>query len=387
MHPAKPAPGCLVLALVASLAAGCGVAHPRPVPYAAGPGAAVTVQASISHCGLGWTPSGAGHQHLVVHNTDTRPGEVLLSDARTGAVYAYLEPLAAGSSANLEVDLGGGSYRFRCAMEDEDVVDGPIVAVTGTAAANTPGVIPVTQADLIAPTKQYEQYVRSQLPELDRLTDILVADVSQGQLPAARRDWLPAHLAYERLGAAYGAFGAVDTAINGTTEGRPGGPSDPGFTGFHRLEYGLWHGRSAASLTPIAKKLRQAVRSLTSVFAAAQIDPGDVATRAHEITENAIEFELTATTDYGSHSNLATVAAKLAGTRTVLDLLKPLLIPRYPALARAYASLTAAQRAVPVGTSLAQLSRSDREQLDARLGELVELLAPVAEICEPRRTS
>ena len=112
-----------------------------------------------------------------------------------------------------------------------------------------------------------------------------------------------------------------------------------------------------------------------------------MAIRAHEITENAIEFELTASTDYGSHSNLATIAANLAGTRTVLDVLKPLLLSRYPALGQTYASLARARQAVSTRQTLTELSRSRREQLDADLGELVELLAPVAEICEPRRTS
>ena len=125
----------------------------------------------------------------------------------------------------------------------------------------------------------------------------------------------------------------------------PGGTSDPDFTGFHRLEYGLWHGQSAAGLVPIADALQASVAFPDERCSPrAQLDPAEVAIRAHEITENAIEFELTAATDFGSHSNLATVAANLAGTRTVLDLLKPLLLSRYPALSQTYASLPGPDR-------------------------------------------
>ncbi len=377
-----------MLLLAATTVTGCGAKHDRAAAASPSSPPAAPIQISISHCGDNWKPQRAGQQNLVLHNSDTRPGEVLLTDARTGAVFAYLEPFAPGSTANLAVSLPAGRYQFRCAMEDEDVIDGPAVSVTGQAdGATTPGVLPVTQGELIGPTKKYEQYVSAQLPSLTRLTIALVNDIRGGNLAQARTDWLPAHLQYERLGAAYGAFGAADGAINGTTEGLSGGVNDPGFLGFHRLEYGLWHGQAGTRLTPVANKLLKSVQSLTPLFATAQIDPADVSIRAHEITENAIEFELTGATDFGSHSNLDTVAANLVGTRTVLDLLKPVLVSRYPALARAYSALTKSQKAIPEHLPLPDLPRRQREQLNADLGELVELLAPIAEICEPRRTS
>lgn len=389
MPSAKPAISCLALLLAASVVTGCDARSTKAAATASPSATASTaIQISISHCGDNWKPAGAGEQNLVVHNADTRPGEVLLTDAKTGAVFSYLEPFAPGSTADMDVSLPAGDYKFRCAMEDEDVIDGPTVTITGpVSGTTTPGVVPVTQGELIGPTKQYEQYVTTQLPALDQLTATLVEDVRGDNLSQARSDWLPAHLQYERLGAAYGAFGDADRAINGTIEGLPGGVNDPDFVGFHRLEYGLWHGQSAVTLTPIANALMKAVQSLTSDFAKTQIEPADVSIRAHEITENAIEFELTGDVDFGSHSNLDTVAANLVGTRTVLDLLKPLLLTRYPDLGRVYTTLAKSQKAIPALTTLPELSRSQREDLNADLGELVELLAPIAEICEPRRTS
>lgn len=60
--------------------------------------------------------------------------------------------------------------------------------------------------------------------------------VNLPRLGAAREAWLPAHLAYERLGAAYGASGDLDGTIDGGPEGLPDGVHDKGFTGFHRVE-------------------------------------------------------------------------------------------------------------------------------------------------------
>jgi iron uptake system component EfeO len=278
-------------------------------------------------------------------------------------------------------------------MQDEDVVVGPTVTLTGTAKIVSPSVQPVSQQQLIGPTKQYETYVTQNLPGLATLVGTLRTDIAAGNLAEARADWLPAHLEYERLGAAYGAFGDADGKINGLPNGLPGGVGDKDFVGFHRIEYGLWHGQSAATLRPFADQLATAVAGLRKSFPTTQIDPLDVSIRAHEITENALQFELTGQTDFASNSNLATVRANLDGTQAVLAILKPLLTPRYPALAQLDRELTTAEHDLDAqhhGTSwtpLAQLTRPQRERINADISELTELLAPIAAICEPRRTS
>jgi iron uptake system component EfeO len=289
------------------------------------------------------------------------------------------------------VDLGGGSYRFECVLEDADIVRGAVVSIAGDRKGAV-AVRPVSMQDLIPATKGYEEYVRGRLPALVALVARLDRDVRAGHLAAARADWLPAHLAYERLGAAYGAFGDVDTAINGRASGLPGGVHDDDFTGFHRVEYGLWHHQPAAGIEPFATRLLEDVRSLVPIFASARIDPLDVSVRAHEIAENALQFELTGASDYGSGSELATVRANLQGTQVVLGLLHSLIAPRYPALpmttsriARAIGDLDAT-RDGSSWPALSALDRSQRERIDADVAELTELLAPVASILEPRRT-
>ncbi len=375
---------------IAAALVGCGGTHRAAgTPHST----QVTVNVSTSKCGTGWTKPVAGHQDFLLDNTDTSPGDVLLTDAKTGAVYAYVEPLAPGTTAHMAVDLGAGTYAFRCVMEDTDVVVGPAITVTGDAQAAVPPVLPVSQLDMIGPTKRYADYVAHALPGLRALVVALRDAIVRNDLAGARSDWLAAHLAYERLGAAYGAFGDADGAINGRPNGRPGGVHDKRFTGFHRVEYDLWHGAATTALAPQATALLHAVDGLVTNFAKQQIDPTEVAIRAHEITENTVQFELTGETDFGSGSNLATAQANLDGTREVLSLLTPLLAKRYPALpelnatlARASADLNAQHRSGR-WTPLADLTTSARERIDADFGELTELLAPVASICEPRRTS
>lgn len=388
---ARAAAGLAALGVGLASLAGCSSGHSKP---AAATSAATRISVGVSQCGAGWSDPAAGQQDFLLANNDTRDADVQLIDPATGAVYAEVEPLGTGATAHLRITLGGGRYAFRCMMEDDAAFTGPTVTITSSLRTPVEPVRPVTQNDMLPPTRAYEKYVIGALPGLVAATTTLRDDVTRGDLAAARRDWLPAHEDYERLGAAYGAFGDADGDINGLSAGLPGGVDDPGFAGFHRLEYGLWHGQDAATLTPVAAALLDAENGLVKDFPSEQIDPVDVGIRAHEITENALRFSLTDESDFGSHSQLATIAANLGGTRVVLNLLRPLLVPRYKALPRLDAQLAtttkdvAAQRH-PDGTytALDALSRTARAHIDDDVSELAELLAPVASICEPRRIS
>jgi iron uptake system component EfeO len=236
--------------------------------------------------------------------------------------------------------------------------------------------------------------VTSGVADLVTTTDALQAAVHSGNLNAARTAWLPAHLAYERLGAAYNAFGDYDGEINGTTAGLPGGVQDSGFTGFHRVEYGLWHGESAASLTGPTDALDGYVHGLSNDLPKMETQALDLGLRAHEIMENTLQFEFTGKTDYGSGTSLATALANVQGDQEVDTVLRPLLTSRYPQLSqvdlwtsRLTTLLQARQHPDGTWTPVAQLSAMDRERLDAALSELTEQLAPIAAITEPRRVS
>lgn len=350
-----------------------------------------TVQVSPGGCGADWTAPQAGLQVFDVTNPSSTAEDAYLRDAGSGAVLGEVEGLGPGATRPMLVRLSAGSYAFQCLPQDTQAVSGPTVVVKG-AGTRSPALVPVTQQDLIPPTLAYQRWVSGRLPALAAAVGVLRADLDRGDLAAARSSWLPAHLDYEHLGAAYGTFGDLDDSINGTTRGLPGGLADPGFTGFHRLEQGLWHGEPAAALRPVAARLSADVAQLQKTWASEQMDPLALGLRAHEIVENTIQFELTARTDYGSGSNLATAQANLAGTAEALTLLRTLLVSRMPSLPQVDAAMAAASAeltrlAGAGGGPLSGLSRADRERLNAVFGDLVSDLAPVAAVCDVRRTS
>ena len=381
--------GLLVLMIVAL---GTAIVLDRPAASRAAGDPVISV--SRSSCGQGWTTPKPGAQSFQLHNTGSVTAEADLIDPASGTVFGEVEGIGAGTTRTMRVTLGNGSYAFRCAPEETDPIVGPSVTITGGDERSGPAVVPVTRNDLLGALRSYEDYVGGGLGTLVTQADALRAAVHSGNRDASETAWLTAHLTYERLGAAYGAFGDSDGAINGTADGLPGGVEDEDFTGFHRLEFGLWHGQDMGTLAPVADRLGDDVRQLHDSFADLQVDPNDLGLRAHEIMENTLQFELTGRTDYGSGTNVATALANLDGTRAVLDVLRPLLVPRLPQLSqvddwigRTDAALRAAQRPDGTWTPLTQLGGTRREKINADVSELTELLAPVAAIAEPRRVS
>ncbi|MFI9272362.1 iron uptake transporter permease EfeU [Kitasatospora sp. NPDC052896] len=379
------------LVAVPAVVAGVVIAVSGGKPAAAG---TVTVSDAQSDCGKGFTAPQPGQQTFQMHNAGGKTSEVYLVNPTTNAVYGEVEGLAPGTTRPLTATIGNGDYAWRCVPTGGPAVTSQTVHVTGGQNA-VPAVLPVSEDDLNGPLAAYRTYVQSGLATLLTQTQKLQADVHGGDLDAARADWLTAHLQYSSLGAAYGTFADFDKKINGRADGLPDGVDDKDFSGFHRLEYGLWHNQSAADLAPVADQLVSDVDGLGKAFPSQDFDPTDLPLRTHEILENTLQFELTADTDEGSGTNLATAQANLAGTQELLTVLQPLIQARSPQLlgtvnadVKRVADLLAAQHHPDGGwTPVEQLDTTVRAQLNGATGQLLEDLSPIPDLLEIRKSA
>lgn len=351
-----------------------------------------TVSVSEAECGHGFTTPLPGQQVFQMHNTGDKVSEVYLVNPGTGAVYGEIEGLAPGTTRALTATIGSGDYAWRCVPTGGRSVTSAAVHVSG--GAQVKAVKPVAEEDLKGPLDSYKDYVNKGLATLLTQTQKLQADVHAGDLASAKADWLTAHLQYASLGAAYGTFADLDGKINGRPDGLPDKAQDKDFTGFLRLEHGLWHGQSVEELTGVADQLSGDVAKLVQDFPGQQFDPGDLPLRAHEILENTLQFELTGDTDQGSGTNLATTQANLAGTQELLTVLQPLLDERDPqVLVRVNAGmkrvgdLVAAAHKPEGWTPLDKLPADARRQINGATGQLLEDLSPVPALLEIRKAA
>jgi iron uptake system component EfeO len=354
------------------------------------------ITVSATACGTGWRHPTAGQQTLQIRNASSSALEVDLIGATSGAVYARVEGLGPGTTQPMQVDLGSGSYAFECTAATDTYPDqiGHAYRVPGNVRAGQ-GIVPASYSQLITVTREARSYITSGLDTVAQQTAVLAADISSGDLSAAQSAWLTAHLSWERLGSAYGMFGGYDDEIDGLPFGLPGGVSDPGFTGFYRLEYGLWHGQSAAELTGPADQLVVDVKSLITAYPGMELPPpqtvGDLALRTHEILENAMRFQISGDADFGSGTSLATTAAGIEATLAQLQMLQPLLASRDPNMASLYSWLGRLQRLIDQEqtssgwTPAADLTTTQRMAIDAAAGQSLELLSALPVIFEAER--
>ena len=356
------------------------------------PAAAATVTVSPTECGKGFTAPKPGQQTFQMHNTGKDTSEVYLVDPSSNAVFGEIEGLAPGTTRALTATIGKGTYAWRCVPTGGQAVTSASVTVSG--GGTVQAVLPLAAADLDAPLAAYKAYVNAGLATLATETDKLQADVKAGNLTAAKADWLTAHLQYASLGAAYGTFSDFDAKINGRADGLTDGVHDKDFTGFHRLEYGLWHGESAQSLASVAAQLSTDVAGLRKAFPSQDFDPTDLPLRTHEILENTLQFELTGDTDEGSGTNLATAQANLAGTKELLSVLRPLITKRSPTLIGTVdadiarlSGLLDAQHQGATWTPVEQLDPTVRATINGATGQLLEDLSPIPDLLEIRKSA
>jgi iron uptake system EfeUOB component EfeO/EfeM len=264
-----------------------------------------------------------------------------------------------------------------------------VETVSGPPVTGADPYIPVDYSQIQLATLHYRAELTSRLQQLGADTDRLQATLQAGNLAQARQLWLTAHLDYERLGAAYDTFGQFGDEIDGRPNGLPGGVNDPGFAGFLRLEYGLWHGQPAVALIPVGAHLDAAVHGLARAFPQMQTPANDLALRTHEILENTLQFELTGEDDEGSHTMLATALANVQGTQLALGAIANLLGQHDPqVLGQASTGLAALSSTLhgydrPQGwTPLDGLTQTEREHLDAAVSGLLEQLSLIPDLLE-----
>ncbi|HEY6761294.1 MAG TPA: EfeM/EfeO family lipoprotein [Baekduia sp.] len=247
-----------------------------------------------------------------------------------------------------------------------------------------PDSFPIPASSFKAPIATYKRYAGRQLGLVATDVTRLRAALKAGSRSRAKAQWRTAWGHYLRLGAVYGAFGALDTAIDGLPGGLPHGVKDQHFTGLHRIEYGLYTGQPLRSLLPVVDRLATDVRRLRTRVPGTKIDPLDYVTRSHEILEDAQRDFLSGADVKWSDEGVLATAQAASATSVVFGTIEPLFnnqdaAPHVSnALHGLHETLDAIHRAHH-GTwpTNAQLTHAEHVRLDGALGAALENLSEV----------
>jgi high-affinity iron transporter len=328
-----------------------------------------------------------------VVNKSGHTAEVNLIQTASQGIVAEIETLGPATSQTMSATLADGAYTWRCLIDGMPTTFSTQVQVNGggtsDASSAPPPVKPITADELQPAADAYDRYVQPKLVTLAGQVNQIKTDLAAGNIPAAQADWLQAQLTWEQVGAAYDSFGDLGDAIDGLPQALPQGVGDPGFTGLHRIEYGLWHGQGAAELTPIADQLSSDITTLQGKLPQLTVDPTDMPLRAHEILEDALRDHLSGMTDEGAGAAYAETYADVQGTQVVLGMLRDQIDTRRPGLlATVDAQLNTLSQALLATQangqwqSLSATPLAAREKVDGTIGALLENLSIIPDILE-----
>jgi len=211
--------------------------------------------------------------------------------------------------------------------------------------------------------------------------------IAAGDLAQAQALYVPAREAYQRLAAASPRLAELDNAINARADYFEKREQDPAFSGFHRLEYGLFQHRSLARLAPLAQRLVSDVGTLKQQLLAQSLPPEQlVSSVVRNLNSLADVRAVSGEEERYSHIDLNGFAANLDAARKVVDLMRPLLSKSaadlLPNIDTALAAFETALDGLKVD---GQFSRYDRVTADQRkqIADKAKVLAAALDGIDP----
>src|SRR5262249_44464286 len=135
-----------------------------------------------------------------------------------------------------KLDLISHLQRFQGSISMKKILlSGLAVALLGGTAYAA-----INPLDLVAPISDYKIYVGKQVDQLVAHTQDFVAAIKAGDMDKARALYGPTRTYYESVEPLAELFSDLDGSIDSRADDHEQKEKDPGFTGFHRIEYALY---------------------------------------------------------------------------------------------------------------------------------------------------
>ena len=201
------------------------------------------------------------------------------------------------------------------------IIGGAGLCLASTAWAAQPAVNPM---DLVKPVAAYKVYVSAEAKVLTAKTKKFTDAIRAGNLKQAQALYAPTRVHYERIEPIAELFSDLDASIDSRADDHEKKEQDPGFTGFHRLEYGLFSQKSTDGLASFADKLDADTQDLQKRIAGLTVPPEKMVDGAAALIEEVASSKISGEEDRYSGTDLWDFQANVDGAEKIVDLLRPL---------------------------------------------------------------
>ncbi len=270
----------------------------------------------------------AGKTSFRVHNASDRALEWEILDGVM--VVAERENITPGLNATLTERLRPGVYDITCGLLSNPRGKLTVVATAESEAAKAQ---PETRA-FIGPLSEYRVYLSRRANELVKATEALSERIAAGDLEGARAAWLAARQPWRQMAPVAGRVADLANGMDPLADYLAQREADPGFSGFHRIEYGLWVGGTTDGLAPVAAKLATDAATLRDRLRTLDVAPADLAGNAAALASRVADQASASQAPY-SGADLAEFSADLDGVAKSALLVEPLVAAADPAASAA----------------------------------------------------
>lgn len=280
---------------------------------------AITVTVNDRTCDPADLTVPAGQPTFLIHNASNRTLEWEILDGVM--VVAERENIVPGLDTRLSPRLKPGTYEITCGL-----LTNPrgTLTVTATEASEAARIKPELR-EFIGPLSEYRVYLSRRSSELVKTTAELRDRIAAGDTEGAKTAWLAARQPWNQMAPIWPRIGDLTAKMDPLADYLEQREADPAFTGFHRIEYGLWHDNSTDGLQPLADTLARDAETLTERIREMQVAPEELAGNAAAMAGRAAD-QLAGTHASYSGADLAEYANGLDGAEKSALLIDPLVI-------------------------------------------------------------
>ena len=271
----------------------------------------------------------AGRTTFEIHNASDRPLEWEILDGVM--VLEERENILPGYSATLTGTLKPGTFEITCGLLSNPRGK---LTVTPSDTSEAERAKPPLKA-FIGPLSEYKVYIAQQTSALVKETEKLDAAIKANDLAAARTAYVDARLPYKRLEGLAGRISDLENRIDPVADYFEKREQDPAFTGFHRLEYGLFGQNSTDGLTPVADALLADVTTLKTRLRELKLKPEDLAAGAAWQARRLADDTVPSGDNRYGFTDVPELNANLEGMRKSVGLVLPLVEAAQPDTAKA----------------------------------------------------
>lgn len=177
---------------------------------------------------------------------------------------------------------------------------------------------------LVQPVADYKVYVSKGVDDLVAQTEKFTAAVKADRLDEAKALYAPTRVHYEAIEPIAELFSDLDGSIDSRASDHEKAEQDPGFTGFHRIEYALFVEGTTKDMHDFADKLNADVLDLQKRVKTLTIPPDKMVGGAAGLIEEVASSKISGEEDRYSHTDLWDFQANVDGAEKIVDLLRPL---------------------------------------------------------------